>query len=424
MISFAKEISSSAERPTPAVGAKTYLWVFGTIFLLQLFLIISHAVRSYVYFSDKLESGLPGEYWWTLLDLRACSWLVLVPLIAAVIVERRLQTWKVVVFHVGLVAIALVVSGNYLHRLAHIQADHKNNLVQSASTSLQSDSVETPSRANNKAENVSDAPASPKETAPKDYTDVMYHKSYGADYWLGELMVILTAYLIMNAAGYAMLYFRLTEYRTRQAAQLRSTLTQLQHETLCNRLTPHFLFNTLNTISALISTDTKAARDCISQLGELLRESIESLPEQEIRLDKEVEILRTYLNIQKIRFGPKLDYSIRVEEGLESAMVPAFVLQPLVENSFKHGFREHNSVARVNVTATRSDDCCILEVVDNGARIEPDQTIEERYGIGLTRQRLSLQYDGNAAISFIPNEPTGLMVSVKVPLQAQHGDTT
>lgn len=423
MISFAKETVSPAERPAPSTGAKTYLWVFGTIFLLQIFLIISHIVRTFTYFSDKLESGLPSEYWWTVLDLRACAWLVLVPLIAAVIVERRFAVWKLALFHLGLVAVALVVSGNYLHRLAHIQADQKNTLVKSASTSLQSDSVEKLDSVDKTGDDITDASADSKATATKDYTDVMFHKSYGAIYWLGELMVILTSYLMMSAAGYAMLYFRLTEYRTRQAAQLRSTLTQLQHETLCNRLTPHFLFNTLNTISALISTDAKAARDCISQLGDLLRESIESLPEQEIRLDKEVEILQTYLNIQKMRFGPKLDYSIRVEEGLESAMVPAFVLQPLVENSFKHGFREHNSIARVDVTAKRLDDCCILEVVDNGAKIEPDQTLEERYGIGLTRQRLSLQYDGNAAITFMPNEPTGLMVSVRVPLQAEDEPT-
>lgn len=420
MISFAKNRQSSLRSQSAESPAGLYLWVVAAIFLLQGFLVVSATLRVLVYVGDKLESGLPSSYWWTAIDVRACSWLVLVPLLAAIIVDRRSSVWQTALLHVGLLSVALLVSGNVLHRFAHIQADQRNHLIDSREAT---ETIAKNSEPGTDSEKAKPEPiAAAEDYAKKDYTGVTFHKSYGLGYWLGEFSAIFTAYLMMCGVGYAMMYFRITEYRTLQAERLRNTMVQLQHESLCNRLTPHFLFNTLNTVSALTLTDGKAARTCISQLGELLRESIESLPEGEIRLEKEIDILETYLTIQKTRFGEKLDYSIDIEEGLTAALVPAFVLQPLVENSFKHGFQEHDSIVRVGVSAKREGKYCRLEIFDNGAKIDPAQPLDEKYGLGLTRQRLKLQYGQDARIVYEPNQPCGLRVIVSVPLHMRNGE--
>ncbi|WP_197526765.1 sensor histidine kinase [Botrimarina colliarenosi] len=224
---------------------------------------------------------------------------------------------------------------------------------------------------------------------------------------------------MMALLGYAVVFFRLSEQRSQQAERLRAMLVQTRHDSLCNRLTHHFLFNTLNMISAQTLTNGRGARTCISQLGELLRASIDSLPKGEVRLDEELRNLDIYLSLQQCRFGDKLEYSIDVEPGLERAFVPAFLLQPLVENSFEHGFRDHSSVARIGVAVRRDDQFCRIEVLDNGADMNADLTLQERYGLGVTRERLDLQYDRAASIRFEPNQPSGLRVSILIPYRTE-----
>jgi len=420
MISFANKDRRESVSKVADGQSRHYLWVCSAIFLSLGFLIIGKIGRTLAYVSDKLEVGFPFEYWWVAIDVRACAWLVLVPLLAAIIVDRRSNLWQTALLHLALLTVAVLVSGNFLHRYAHIQSDQLNHLIDAYASQATSSSESVSATGSDNSG--SNPVAVKKDNVAKNYENVTFHNSYGFGYWLGEFIVIFTTYLMMNAIGYAVLYFRITLDRTRQADQLRHTLTQLQHESLCNRLTPHFLFNTLNTISSLTLTDGMAARTCISQLGELLRESLDSLPVREIRLDKEIDILRTYLTIQKMRFGSTLDYSIDVEDGLEAAMVPAFVLQPLVENSFKHGFHENVEVARVSISAKRDGASCRLEVSDNGAKIDPAEILDEKYGLGLTRQRLHLQYEHSAQILYEPNLPSGLKVIVLVPLQVRNGE--
>ena len=241
MISFAKNGRSSSHGHSVGRPARLYLWVAAAIFLLQGFLIVGGICRTLVFMSDKLEAGLPASYWWAVVGVRACAWLVLVPLIAAIIVDRRSSIWQLALLHLGLLTVAVLVSGHFLHRLAHIQTDQLTHLVDTKK------SIET-----NKFDGVPGTNSDNKKPIPiaatedyskKSYEGVTFHNSYGLGYWIGEFTVIFTAYLIMNAVGYAVLYFRMIECRTRQAEQLRIALTQLHHESLCNRLTPHFLLS-------------------------------------------------------------------------------------------------------------------------------------------------------------------------------------
>ena len=212
-----------------------------------------------------------------------------------------------------------------------------------------------------------------------------------------------------------MLYFNLRENRKRQAEQLRRSIERLKRESLFSRLQPHFLFNTLNTISALTSKQPESARRCITQLGKLLRHSIEVLPSKQIVLEEELEILRCYLEIQKMRYGDRLEYSINVSDAVHGIEVPAFVLQPLVENSFEHGFRGKSDICRIEVNISRAGEFYRIKVIDNGKTFDANPIVNERIGLGLTRQRLRLQYGNEASIELVPNEPKGLIAVVAIP---------
>jgi two-component sensor histidine kinase len=343
--------------------------------------------------------------------VRNCLWIVLAPLTAVVIVRSPQTSWlRTASAHVGLLLGGLLLDGLLLHRVAHVQA----TVLQRVST-LPAASANTPSQG-----------APPSVRPPwraavlRLYAAVDFRKPAGLRFWLGELLLILPLYVAMTILGYAVLAFRTSKARDQTAKDLERKLLEQRDESLRNRLSHHFLFNTFNTISALTLTDGPAARTCISQLSDLLRASIDAFPRGEVRLAREIEILQIYLRLQQTRFGAALEYAIDVEPGLQRAMVPAFLLQPLVENSFEHGFRDQAGVARVEVVARRIGDMLRLEVADNGACGEDAPRLAEKYGLGITRERLEIQYGGAARIGFEPNRPRGLRVFVEAPYREEN----
>ncbi len=403
-------------------STRLYLWVVGAIVLLQVFPIANTLFQQFTFLNDRLDMGLSSKYLWTIVPLRLGSWLLLIPFIAAVIVFARSSLITSASAHLMLIVIATLLSGLFLHRAERVQADQVMLLLNGESSLDRERVAGTPAASSQKAK--VDPTQDTTERREKNYKLIARHNSDGMRYWIVEGLTNVITYSAMIAAGYAVLYFRLTQYRTQQAERLRATMLQLRHESLCNRLTPHFLFNTLNTISSLTLADSEAARACISQLGELLRASIEALPEREIRLERELEILQIYLSIQQTRFGPALKYEFDVEAGLESAIVPAFLLQPLVENCFKHGFRERQRPAFVQVSVKQENGYCRMAVTDNGTAFDVPKMLDEKYGLGITRQRLELQYGGDADLRYEANQPRGLTVIARVPLRFEVHQTT
>lgn len=396
---------------------KLYFWVLGAALLIQVFRLLTGVSQNLTFAHERLEITVPAIYWWTFIPLRITFWLILIPLIAAIVVNLRFSVVQSAMAHMAVLLIGIYIFGFYLHDIVHIQSDQLG-LLFSAKKEFDNEQANADKDVQT---STFDPIAATEQHRKKSYAGTTFHKSHGAEYWISEASSNMMIYLAIIAAGYAVLYFRLTQYGTIEADRFKAKILQLQYESLCNRLTPHFLFNTLNTISSLTLTDGNAARNCISQLGELLRASIEALPEGEIKLQRELEILHTYLSIQQTRFGSDLEYSLEVERGLESALVPAFLLQPLVENCFKHGFKERSLPAVVKVSVKAENDSCRLEVSDNGIAQAPSQVINERYGLGLTRQRLELQYGTQAELRYEINDPNGLKVIALVPLRYDQG---
>ena len=175
---------------------------------------------------------------------------------------------------------------------------------------------------------------------------------------------------------------------SRASEQLQAQLDQAQLQTLKLQLHPHFLFNTLNAITALIHRAPDRAERMVDGLSELLRISLGSAAEQEVPVWREIEVLEHYLDIQQERFQGRLVVHLTVEDGVREALVPNLILQPLVENAIKHGIGPRASGGVVDVTAARVDHALQLVVRDDGVG-EPDPGAR-REGVGLANSRARL----------------------------------
>ena len=228
-------------------------------------------------------------------------------------------------------------------------------------------------------------------------------------------------YVAVLAAGFARDFF--LRYRARreeairlqaQTAQLQAQLADARLAALRTQLDPHFLFNTLNAISALVETDPRGVRRMIARLSELLRNSLEGRHDAEIPLDQELGLVTRYLEIMQIRFGDKLEVAMQIEPGVESALVPNLILQPLVENAIKHGVSGIEGIGRIEITARRDGSRLLISVRDNGAGLSAQQATE---GVGLrnTRARLAQLYGKEQSADLKPGEGRGVVIELCLP---------
>lgn len=219
--------------------------------------------------------------------------------------------------------------------------------------------------------------------------------------------------------------YRRYQERELRASQLEAQLTKAQLEVLRSQLQPHFLFNTLNTISSLVNSDTVAAERVVSRLGDLLRLSLKHTGQHELALREELEFLGHYVDIQRSRFRERLSVEIDVPGEVLECMVPTFILQPLVENAIRHGIEPRTAPGHVVVTATRQGDRLVLEVSDNGHGFtEPlKESNGDGRGIGLanTRARLEQLYGVAQSIAIRNRKEGGVAVRLEVPWREGDG---
>ncbi len=220
-------------------------------------------------------------------------------------------------------------------------------------------------------------------------------------------------YTGLLATIHALNYHQRYTQRLVQSAELESRLSRVRLAFLRNQMQPHFLLNTLNLISALIHTDAEKADRMIADLGDLLRVTLEDGRRQEVPLERELQYLEHYLDIARTRFGSALQVEREIEPGLEQALVPSLVLQPLVENSLRYGLAERNGKSRITISATRRNGHVRLEVSDNGKGLQLGVPGPLRMGVGLgnTRRRLEQLY-GEEQHFELRNRPEGGAVAV------------
>ena len=206
---------------------------------------------------------------------------------------------------------------------------------------------------------------------------------------------------------------------TEEREQLEARLARAQLQSLRLQLHPHFLFNTLNTINALIGTDRHAAERVVSGLSELLRMSLSSASEQEVSLAKELELLAHYIEIQQIRFQDRLTVTFRIDPETRHALVPNLVLQPLVENAIRHGIAPRAAPGHVVVSAARRGARVDLSVVDDGVGENPRANHRDGVGLGNTRARLLSLYGSDHRFEAGTASSGGFAVRIEIPYRTE-----
>ncbi len=227
-------------------------------------------------------------------------------------------------------------------------------------------------------------------------------------------------YWIIVSLAHALSYYRRSQEREQRARDLEVLLTQSRLESLRAQLQPHFLFNTLNAISTLVHKDPHAADEMIANLSELLRGTLDTSGQQKISLQRELDLLSPYLEIQQVRFGDRLRIERQIAPDTLDIEVPVLLLQPLVENAIRHGIEPRPGPGFIRIEARRENAKLHLAVCDNGAGLKETPS-NGREGIGLsnTKARLEALYGAEAQLLLKPVPAGGCSVEVTLPVQAR-----
>lgn len=238
-------------------------------------------------------------------------------------------------------------------------------------------------------------------------------------YLYGGFELFLLPYFAIVASIHAFGTLKRRRRRELNVSRLETRLVQANLEVLKMQIRPHFLFNTLNAISALMHRDVDAADRMIVLLSDLLRMSLVDDQRHLVTLEDELEFLNRYLAIEKIRFRDRLEVEIDVGPGCLAAQVPRLILQPLVENSIRHGIAMRSAAGTVAIRGQRRGDRLALVVWDDGPGI-PDGAVR-REGVGLTNTRARLQqiYGGDHRFELVNAEAGGLEVRLEIPFEEQ-----
>lgn len=244
-----------------------------------------------------------------------------------------------------------------------------------------------------------------------------------------ELHENIIVYWITVFAAHAFIYYQQARFReieaarlVAQSAQLSEQLVQAQLSALKMQLHPHFLFNTLNSIASLLHKDPEMAHRMIARLSDFLRMTLNSSETQSVSLDRELEFLRTYLEIEKIRFQERLVVDMQIEEAAKETRVPNLILQPLVENAVRHGLANVTSTGHLLISAKRRNGKVTIQIEDNGpglnGRGNRKRTVRSGVGLANTRARLKQFYGENFEFEIADKvNSLGTLVSIEVPFQ-------
>jgi two-component system LytT family sensor kinase len=237
-----------------------------------------------------------------------------------------------------------------------------------------------------------------------------------------SVVLFWTIFFLLRGIGYYQLY-REKEY---VALQLQTQIANAQLRALRMQLNPHFLFNTMNSISSLMQTDIAAADKMLEQLSSLLRITLERGEVQLIPLSDEMEFIEMYLAMQDRRFTGRVRQEIFVEPDLHDALIPAMLLQPVIENAYTHGLCKLERDGRIVVDIRRQNESLAISVVNSGLGLHPVPTNGSQHrGVGLAnvKDRLRLHYGRDQAFTIEEQEQGKVRVTLRLPLQFAENST-
>jgi sensor histidine kinase YesM len=253
---------------------------------------------------------------------------------------------------------------------------------------------------------------------------ILRYAWYGGELDIGSHLRLLFLNLILATVfgSAAAVYISLRRTAERMARKLREKevneerlerlKTRAELDALQAKINPHFLFNTLNSIASLISENPAAAESTVEKLSELFRYTLQRSGNSTVRLSEELEIVRSYLEIEKVRFGDRLRFEIKADASLNDLQIPPLLIQPLVENSIKHGIAAEPLGGSVAVETKRSANACVISVTDSGKGFAAPGD-DPGFGLKSIRERLTLAYGESASLLL---EEGSSRIQITIPL--------
>jgi two-component system, LytTR family, sensor kinase len=245
------------------------------------------------------------------------------------------------------------------------------------------------------------------------YTEVF--KTLLVKTWHFNLLI----YWVIVAVSHAFDYYRKFRERELRTSELEKHLVQAKLQALQMQLNPHFLFNTLHSISSLMHKDVEAADRMIVRLSDLLRAALEGAETQQVTLRQELDLLQLYLSIEQIRFGSRLTVKLNIAPDTLGAHVPNLILQPLVENAIRHGIEPRARPGCIELQAQHRDGMLSLVISDNGAGLRNNGTIQEGVGLSNTRSRLRELYGEAQRFELLRGPEGGVRVELSIPFREE-----
>ena len=247
-----------------------------------------------------------------------------------------------------------------------------------------------------------------------------YHTTWEDMLWIPPSVIL--RYSLRNPLIYAIVagitstvdYYRKFKDREIRAAQLESQLSRARLQALQSQIHPHFLFNTLNAVTALMRRDVEGAERMLVRLADLLRRTLEGGESQEIPLRQELDLLEAYLGIEQVRFSDRLTVVQEIDPGALEEPVPRLILQPLAENAVRHGLAPSRGPCTIWILARRTSEALELEVSDDGVGLGEESAVE---GLGLmnTRARLKALYGEGARFELGARSGGGATAAMRIP---------
>lgn len=228
----------------------------------------------------------------------------------------------------------------------------------------------------------------------------------------------MTVYVAQFAIYHTIRSIQRLRLQQEQASTLEALARESELTALKAQINPHFLFNTLNSISATIRQNPEEARAMIAKLARLLRYALESAEEDLVPLEEELSFTRSYLALASKRFGDRLKVEFDVDPESRDTNLPPMVLQPLVENAIRHGIGGSETGGTVRISTRREDDHTEVRIEDTGSGIhdeEWDHLMEEGIGLKNTHERLQTLFGDDNGLEIEPNEPSGVRVRFAIP---------
>ena len=252
----------------------------------------------------------------------------------------------------------------------------------------------------------------------KEFTDFDYYKTDCPGFVESFFQYSFFFYCQMVGVIYLLQYRQLYRERNMKASQLEKQLSEAKLHSLKMQLHPHFLFNSLHSVHALMDEDTDASKRMIVRLSNFLRATLEDTGDREIPLEKEIEFLENYLKIEQTRFNDRLDVSFDIDPKTVQSHVPSFIFQPLVENAVKHGIAPYSKAGEIRISSKLEEDSVSVLVEDNGPGInDSSEKAAKRWGIGLrnVRERLKLYYGSKQSFELFNRPEGGFAARITVP---------